>query len=557
MKPAIHPPAASASLQRDRFIGFAFAGGHLLIQTDGTGAIAYATGARCGLVAGSVDDLVGRNLLEFAPAEEQAYLRRLLRRLAERGKLDPCCVVLRTAGGETFPAQIGGCRLPLYPDTNFLSVVAGASVLNRLRDGRLPGLNAFVHGIEAKIGACAALDRPQSLSLMLLDGLGDFLITNPGEHKDLVQALEAYLLSISTDGDGAARLDEDRYAVLHDDSLSAGEIRSDIDRLLAERGADCLRDTLMLHQISLRSHAALPTADVARALAYTLQIFARGRGDFTIATIDDGILDLLHTSVERVSAFRRTLETRDFRMVYQPIVTITGRRLHHVEALVRFGHAESPAEFIGFAESVGMIGDLDLLVFQTVLETLAEGAAASVVMPDVAVNISAATLNSPLLMEQLERIVEPFGPPRRKLLVEITETSMVKDFDALNRAIGRMRDMGMRICLDDVGAGTTSFMSLNALKVDFVKLDGPLVQAAIRGGRERAILQSIVEISGHLGVEVIAEQIETEEQAAFVRAQGVRLVQGFLYGRPTPDMPGRTRRTPPANRRRGEAEHWE
>lgn len=552
----------SRAHERDRFVAFAFAGAHLLLETDGAGRIVFAAGTRCGLTTGTVESLVGVSVHDLAVVEEQAYLRRLMLRLAERGRLDPALLVLRACDGRPFAVRLGGCRLPGYPDSNFLAITVTSEAHQRLRIDRMPDITRFVSELEAKIDSGRALERDQNLSLVLIDGLSRYVGDAPADRSDMVRALESYLLSMSSDGEAAARIEEDRYAVLHDSGVTMDELGHDLDHLLGSFGADALRESLHLKNVPINA-AGLPPADVARALAFTLQRLCGDGAGADVGTVEASIASLLRSSVERVSSVRRTLEERDFRMVYQPIVRLAGGTTHHMEALMRVGRAETPAEFIGFAERVGLMGELDLLVFQTVLDALKEAPANGRPLPDVAVNMSANSLGSTLVFQQLERVLEPYGDLCRKLLVEITETALVTDFSGLQATIDRLRGRGIRVCLDDVGAGTTSFMSLNALKVDFVKIDGDLVRKAAAGGRERTVLTSIVQIAHQLGMVTIGEMVETEEQAAFLRAHGVRLAQGYLFGRPGSDLdppqppaaPPPARRPVPA-RRPGQAEVW-
>ena len=112
----------NAVANRDRFVGFAFAAAHLLLETDNSGVIIFAAGARCGLVSGALSDLVGHSLFEFSPPEEHSLLRILFQRLIKKGKLDLTHIVLRSLNGNRFSAFFGACRLPNHPDRCFLSV---------------------------------------------------------------------------------------------------------------------------------------------------------------------------------------------------------------------------------------------------------------------------------------------------------------------------------------------------------------------------------------------------------------------------------------------------
>ncbi|MEI6558303.1 MAG: EAL domain-containing protein [Rhodospirillaceae bacterium] len=517
---------------RDRFVGFAFAAAHLLLETDNAGVITFAAGARCGLVPGALSDLVGRSLFEFCPLEEHSLLRILFQRLIQKGKLDLTHIVLRSLDGNKFSAFFGACRLPNHPDRCFLSVSIRGQAVGRLSGHRVPDLEAFLPVLESRLNTASATEISQALSMILIEGLPD-----TKNNQKLRELVEAYFLSISTDGDSAVRLADDYYAVLHSDEGALEDIQRDINQLLSDNsGGDPVPSTQMW-RVNI-GKTELQIADVARAVAFTLKKFASDNPrTIKITNIDTAVEDLLQSTVSRVSEVRRTLEKKNFRLVFQPIVRLTSGQIHHVEALMRVGDSASPAEFVAFAEGIGLNSDLDLMVLQSVLDLLLSAQNRKINVPDVAVNISAASLSSRLFLEQLEQILRPYGEMPRKLLIDITDISDVNDLSLLKAGLVRLRKMGIRRCLDDVGGGTSSFMSLNELHVDFAKLDGDLVGHAMKDVKGRTILQSIIQICGHLGTMVIAEKVESDDQRIFLRNVGVPLGQGYLLGRPAPDLP--------------------
>ena len=518
---------------RDRFVGFAFAAAHLLLETDNAGVITFAAGARCGLVSGALSELVGRSLFEFCPQEEHSLLRILFQRLIKKGKLDLTHLVLKSSAGNRVSAFFGACRLPNHPDRCFLSVSVRGQASARPAGQRAPTLDAFLPVLESRLVAANATEISQALSMVLIEGLPE--AKNNGKLREM---LESYFLSISTDGDSAIRLADDYYAVLHSDEGALEDIRRDIDQLLADNGEGEAPPTTQMWRVGI-GKTELPIADVARAVAFTLKKFATDNPrTIKINNIDTAVEQLLQSTVSRVSEVRRTLEKKSFRLVFQPIVRLTSGQIHHVEALMRVGESSgSPAEFVSFAEGIGLHSDLDLMVLQTVLDLLRAAQAAKQNVPDVAVNISASSLASKLFLDQFEVILRPYGDISRKLLVDITDISDVSDLGVLKAGLTRLRKMGIRRCLDDVGGGTSSFMSLNELHVDFAKLDGDLVSHAMKDVKGRTILQSIIQICAHLSTMVIAEKVESDDQRLFLRNVGVPLGQGYLLGRPVTELP--------------------
>ncbi len=517
---------------RDRFVGFAFAAAHLLLETDNSGKITFAAGARCGLVSGALNDLVGRNLFELSPPEEHSLLRILFQRLIEKGKLDLTHIVLRSYSGNKLSAFMGACRLPNYVDRCFLSVSIRGQAVGRAAGNRVPDLNTFLPVLENRLNTASATEISQALSMVMIEGLPD-----TKNNEKLRQLLEAYFLSISMDGDSAVRLADDYYAVLHSDEGTLEDIRRDIGQLLADNSGDEQAGTSQMWRVNI-GKTELAIGDVARAVAFTLKKFAtENPRTIKITDIDSAVEVMLQTTVSRVGDVRRTLEKKNFRLVFQPIVRLTSGQVHHTEALMRVGETTSPAAFVAFAEGIGLHSDIDLMVLESVMDLLRAAQAKKQIVPDVAVNISAASLASKLFLDQLEVVLRPYGDTCRNLLIDITDISDVGDFSLLKSGVSRLRKMGIRPCLDDVGGAGSAFMSLSELKVDFAKLDGDLVAQAMKESKSRTILQSIIQLCGHLGTTVIAEKVETDDQRLFLRNVGVPLGQGYLLGRPVADLP--------------------
>ena len=396
----------------------------------------------------------------------------------------------------------------------------------------MPDLDHFLPALESRLYSASATEISQALSMVLIDGLPD-----ARNNQKLRELLEAYFLSISTDGDSAVKLSDDYYAILHSDEGALEDIQRDISQLLADTCPEGAPTKTEMWRVSI-GKTELPIADVARAVAFTLKKFAtENPRTIKIGNIDDAVETLLQTTVSRVLEVRKTLEKKMVRLVFQPVVRLTSGQIHHVEALMRVGDAASPADFVAFAEGIGLNSDLDLMVLQSVLDLLRDAQARKVAVPDVAVNISGVSLASKIFLDQFDKILHPYADVSKKLLIEVTDISDVNDLTLLKAGLTRLRKTGIRRCLDDVGGGSSSFMSLNELHVDFAKLDGELVALAMRDVKGRTILHSIIQICGHLGTLVIAEQVETEDQRLFLRNAGVPLGQGYLLGRPSANLP--------------------
>lgn len=224
----------------------------------------------------------------------------------------------------------------------------------------------------------------------------------------------------------------------------------------------------------------------------------------------------------------------------QPIVTIATGAVARFEVLARFPDGRDPYASVVLAEKAGLAAALDLRVAARAVEALVAAprhradAHAPQAHAGLAVNISGLSIVKPGFVEELATLAEPLGRRRSALTFEITETAAIPHLAVANAAIQRLRGLGHPVCLDDFGAGSASFPYLQALEVDAVKIDGGYVRRATASARDAALLRGMVRLCRDLGVPTIAECVETDDQVALVRALGVEMGQGFLFGRPTP-----------------------
>ncbi|AWK88017.1 EAL domain-containing protein [Azospirillum thermophilum] len=528
-----------SSRDRDRFVGFAFAAADLLIETDMKGTILFCAGARCRLTQGDVGGLVGSNLLEVVAPSDRKYVHVLFKRIQEKARIKPARVLFQGYDGQRFPALLGGCRLDSCPGSLFLTVllVSGprATAASPTAEGELLDMHGFTGILEERIVAAREKGLDHGLTLLLIEGLQSMVEALPeGAAEEVKQGIDAYLRGISADGDSAGQLSSDRYGIVHAADIDGREVQGHIAQIIEAAGG-ALPGGIRSWTVDV-ADATLDPADAARALVYTVQAFASSQGgEFTIASLEDGANRMMSDAVERIGRLRATIEKKDFVVVYQPIVDLETQAVHHLEALTRVDGMPSPADFITFAEDVGLIYDFDLLLTQCVLDTL-NAYRLEPKLPDVAINLSAKTLMSPIFLRQFQSVVEPYGDLARKLLIEVTETVVVTDIAKLNDVLQKLRESGFRVCLDDVGSGATSFQSLYGLQVDYAKIDGKFVRGAVENPRDMAMLRSMVDVCRQLGLTLIGEQVEEPQHARLLNDLEVGLAQGFLFSRPSRDF---------------------
>lgn len=527
-----------SSRDRDRFVGFAFAAADLLIETDSMGTILFSAGARCRLTKGDVGGLVGTNILDVVAPSDRKYVHVLFDRIQEKARIKPARVIFQAIDGQKFPALLGGCRLDSCPGSLFLTVLLASgprSSAGAAPAGELLDEHSFSNILEERILNAREKGLDHGLTLLLVEGLQSMVEALPeGAAEEVKEGIDAYLRGISADGDSAGQLGGDRYGIVHAADIDGREVQGHIAQIIQAAGG-ALPGGIRSWTLDMTDDT-LGAADAARALVYTVQAFASAQGgEFTISSLEDGANRMMSDAVERIGRLRATIEKKDFFVVYQPIVDLETQAVHHLEALTRVEGMSSPADFITFAEDVGLIYDFDLLLTQTVLDTL-QAFRKEPKLPDVAINLSAKTLMSPIFLNQFQSVVDPYGDLNKKLLIEVTETVVVNDIAKLNEVLQKLRAVGYRICLDDVGAGSTSFQSLYGIQADYAKIDGKFVRGAVENPRDMAMLRSMTDVCRQLGLTLIGEQVEEAVHAQLLADLNVPLAQGFLFSRPSRDF---------------------
>jgi diguanylate cyclase (GGDEF)-like protein len=220
---------------------------------------------------------------------------------------------------------------------------------------------------------------------------------------------------------------------------------------------------------------------------------------------------------------------------YQPVIDTTSGELTAVEALVRWDRREhgrtQPNDFIPVAEASDLIIRLDCWVLGAALAQLQQWSRAGSEEINLAVNISGRHLLSGQLVEHVAEALDASGIEPRRLVLELTETVLLADLPAVAVEAERLRNLGVRVSIDDFGTGYTSLAHLQHLTVDEIKIDRSFIQQ-LPGGRDSSLVRMVTELGHHLGVSIVAEGVETEDQLAALRDVGCDSLQGFLIARP-------------------------
>lgn len=538
----LSPSLAALRNERDRFVALAFSWADLLFELDDKARITFAAGAVEAYVGRREKDLLGRSFLDLVAPNDRTAVRSLLLRAESRERTEEALVHLTGPNGESPRLAISGYQLPELGGHYFVALrncQAGArsSGGGQPDETRLQTGDAFVASLSRHLGAGEA--DTSSLSLLVLPGYEELRhrLEETSELR-LIANLGACLRQHSLSGDAAGRLGTNQYGLMHGPDLDLPRLSQDIAALTRE--ADPLRQGVNVRATTLAmDDAALPEEELNRVIAYTINQLERNADG--VAPGGDGVSSisrLARQAVEAAEQLQRLLANDSMQMLLQPIVDTVTQVPHHYEALVRFP-ADSPlgdlGQHISFAEFTGMIVDLDLAMARKAIDWMRRetGQRSRV---SVAVNVSGHSINSMTYLANLERLLSENRWLDGRLLFEITESARIEDLKAANAFVQGLRHQGVKVCLDDFGAGAANFQYLSSLEVDIVKLDGYAFRDALKAKKGKAFLKAFVNLCGELDIATVAEMVETPELYAVARECNVTYVQGFLFGRPSSDI---------------------
>jgi EAL domain-containing protein (putative c-di-GMP-specific phosphodiesterase class I) len=236
------------------------------------------------------------------------------------------------------------------------------------------------------------------------------------------------------------------------------------------------------------------------------------------------------------SELHRALENDELRVHFQPQISGPRGAVVGVEALVRWQHPVrgllAPAAFIPLAEDSGLIVPMGEWVLEAACRQVKAWHDAGLAKPRLAVNLSARQLADDKLLSKITRALEVSGLEARYLDVEITETAVMADAEQARATVGQITRLGVGVALDDFGTGYSSLSLLSSLPVGTVKIDRSFVAGMLEHDRDMMIVTSVIALGRRLGLNVVAEGVETREQFDALRRNGCDEMQGYLFGRP-------------------------
>ena len=514
--------------QRDRFVGFAFAGGDLLIETDLEGRINYVAGAAQTMSGRGESELVGQRLTDLVLPELAQTAERFLLELGAKGRAAPCRIGFEGIGGHwlVMSGHAGGER----PEVLQLSF--RFDLPNLAGDRPTLGVDLFKTQLIEHLEPC---DQASTLTMLDLSELESWSDEAAGAcRQEIAKSLQGLCSDDSTTG----WLDDSVLGIVQNAEMDIDKLEETVrtySKIADPKGIGVAPKTASLSMDS----SGLHPGDAAQALLYTINRFAETKGEaFGIGSLQDGFDKMVKETVNRVVEVRTTVDNDDVELAYQPIVNLKTGIAQHYEVLSRLKDGKSPFDLVCFAEQVGLVADFDLMVCRRVIAMLDARKTRSV---PLAINLSARSMESQAFGKALVTLLARYPAMRGQLMFELTESAAITDPEPVAGLIKDLRKRSFKVCLDDFGSGAAAFHYLRAFTFDYVKIDGIYIRST--GRRDHGILKGMIALCHELGVVTVAEMIETKVQANRLRRLGIDLGQGYFFGKPASTL------VEPANRR--------
>jgi diguanylate cyclase (GGDEF)-like protein len=378
--------------------------------------------------------------------------------------------------------------------------------------------------------------------------IDDFKVVNDslGHHlgDGVLIAVAERLKAAIRPGDTVARLGGDEFALL----LESGEMPEAAEVVACRIATDLVEPVRIgAEDISVRASIGialgqspvdepdglLRDADLAMYLA---KRNGKGRFELFHPGMHEEAVHRLETSAE----LRRGIEDRQLEVFYQPIIDVRTTDTIGAEALVRWHHPTrglvSPAEFIPIAESTGLIVPLGKWVLTEACRQ-AESWRSSGITDErfhISVNLSARQLQDPAILDDVAAAIRNSGLPPAFVVLEVTESVIMDDLPTALSRLYALKDLGLRLAVDDFGAGYSSLSYLRNFPIDIVKIDKSFVDRITLDPEGAAMVRGVIDLSSALGLTTIAESVENPDQLALLHELGCDSVQGYMFAKPMP-----------------------
>ncbi|MBU2666841.1 EAL domain-containing protein [Actinoplanes bogorensis] len=511
--------------------------GEGICGVDAEGRITFANEAAGRLTGLGAEGLLGREATSLLPDVERAEIT------VDRPDGTSVRVAYTVSAIEKDGRQIGG--VVVLRDVSRQRALEHDLRHQALHDGLtdLPNRKLLLDRIDHAMTR-ARTGRGADIAVLYLDldgfkKINDSLGHNAGDL--LLRTAAERLTAALRPHDTVARLGGDEFAVLLEDP-------EDPERW-AQACVDALsRPFLLQHREATVSVSVgvLPgaerytDADEVLRNADVAMYAAKAAGRACYQVFETRMHEQLLDRLDQETRLREAVHRGELRLHLQPVVEIATRQLRGVEALVRWEDPEhglqQPGAFIPLAEETGLITEIDRWMLTEACRAVQEWRESS---PEtapkwVSVNLSAANLEVPDLTDRVAYSLSSTGLPPECLVLELTETVLMRDIAVTSERLDELRELGVRIAIDDFGTGYSSLGYLRDIPVDVLKVDRSFITGIVGNERQQELVSAVLQLGTTLGLKVVVEGVETEEQADLLVEMGDRFAQGYHLGRPEP-----------------------
>ncbi len=531
--------------EKERLLAFSFCRADILIELDDNRNIDYVAGACEAVVGRSANDIKGLNIAKIVHRDDKLLTHEILDKANGHGRLEDVTLHFEGKNLAKIPVVLSGYRVPDFDNHFFLACKVQTrkkdyghlEELEQDQETQLLDVKSFAQSAAQRVSSFIHAGGEAQVSMVKLNHLDDLLEKIGASDKQrLLKSIGNVFKENSIGGDSASRIDENSFSFVHADGVDPEDINQKIEAMAAEIHEDGKQVQAISNTLDVDG-AGMSEDQVARALIYTMQTYCENPASLKETSISETLDTLMTNTVENVAYVKSIIECRDLDINYMPIIHLKENYVHHFEGLLRFKGergVESPFRYVRLAEETGIIADLDMAIIKTSIDQINRFKRQHFI-PPIAINLSGLSLSNEMFMGQLNMILRNSPDIAGQLMFEITESAKIDDLPKVNNLLQSIRKLGFEICLDDFGAGAASFDYINALDVDAVKFDGPVVKRAYRTEKGCDLLRGMSDMCHGLNIQTVAEMVEDAKMANHMRDIGIDFGQGWHFGKATDD----------------------
>ncbi len=542
----------AARLVEDRFASLIANASDVIMIAESDGTLRFVSPACERTLGLKPDGLVGKNLLQVWSGPDGEKLHELLTQIAatHSGTVGPVELAIER-GSDRYVLECVGSNLTADPAVgglalNFRDISERKALEQQLRQMAfhdpltlLANRTLFKDRVQHALSLAQRTHAPVAVLFLDLDNfktINDSLGHDAGDR--LLQAVAQRIVKSTRVSDTVARLGGDEFAILLERVGQPAE---------AERVAESLIETLGV-PFTLSGMEARVSASIGVALAVSAagtesllanadiaMYHAKAAGKNRFAVFEPEMQDVLHERLRLEADIGRALLEQEFFLEYQPIIDLGTRSLLGVEALVRWRHPRAgvlmPAQFIPVAEECGQIVKLGRWVLEEACRALVSwrDCIAGGNGLRVAVNISGRHLQHGDLLQDVADALQSSGLEPSNLVIELTESTIMYNTDANLERLQQLKVLGVRLALDDFGTGYSSLSYLHRFPIDILKIDRSFVSRLTNSENGPELARAVITLGETLGLDIVAEGIELEQQVASLLELRCVAGQGFLF----------------------------